>query len=339
MKQMTGFAAATTRLNGTRALRVAGVLGLAVLVANCSAGNGIDPKYGVKASPRVVAEGQAVPKGGGRYQVGKPYQVAGRTFVPAENKNYKAEGMASWYGAAFHGRLTANGEVFDRHALTAAHPTLPLPSYVRVTNMNNGRSVMVRVNDRGPFHGNRVLDVSKKTAELLDFQRLGTARVRVEYAGPADLSGSDDARLLATYREDGRNAPAPIALAMASQPAPAIATAPAPVPSHGPESVAAASYQPSVTAIPIPAPSPMLAAAPAVPASFTRGAAVAAPARPAPVRTAMVEQAATPAAMPGATTYASQRVSSTWAAVGEPMPLINPIAAASGPALAISSGR
>ena len=91
--------------------------------------------------------------------------------------------MASWYGDDFHGRLTANGEVFDMTSLTAAHPTLPIPSYARVTNVRNGKSLIVRVNDRGPYHGNRLIDVSNKAAELLEFKANGVARVRVEYVG------------------------------------------------------------------------------------------------------------------------------------------------------------
>ena len=111
--------------------------GACLLLANCAPGkfaNRFDPKYGVSSSPRVVDFDQPVPKGGGTYRVGKPYQVAGRTYVPEENTHYRAEGLASWYGDDFHGRLTANGEVFDMTSITAAHPTLPMPCYVRVTN-------------------------------------------------------------------------------------------------------------------------------------------------------------------------------------------------------------
>jgi rare lipoprotein A len=162
----------------------------------------------------VVELGERVPKGGGVYRVGKPYVVGGRTFVPEENASYRSEGLASWYGRDFHGRLTANGEVFDMESITAAHPTLPMPSYVRVTNLANKRSLIVRVNDRGPFHGNRVIDLSHKTAELLDFKSNGVARVRVEYIGRAAIEGSDDRRLAATLRH-GEPAPAPILVASA----------------------------------------------------------------------------------------------------------------------------
>lgn len=163
----------------------------------------------------MVAFGDPVPKGGGTYRVGKPYVVAGRTYVPEEDVNYRAEGMASWYGDSFHGRLTANGEVFDMTSLTAAHPTLPMPSYARVTNVSNGKSLIVRVNDRGPYHGNRLIDVSNKAAELLEFKGNGVARVRVEYVGRAPLEGSDDRQLLATLRT-GVPAPSPSMVRVAS---------------------------------------------------------------------------------------------------------------------------
>jgi rare lipoprotein A len=122
--------------------------------------------------------------------------------------NYRAEGHASWYGPDFHGRRTANGEVFDMHSMSAAHPTLPMPCYVRVTNLGNGRSIVLRVNDRGPYHGNRIIDVSVKAADMLGFSGNGTARVRVEYVARAPLEGSDDGVLMATLRH-GQPAPAP----------------------------------------------------------------------------------------------------------------------------------
>ena len=156
-----------------------------------------------------------MPKGGGTYRVGKPYMVAGQLYVPQENVNYRQEGLASWYGEDFHGRLTANGEVFDMSSLSAAHPTLPMPCYARVTNLSNGKSLIVRVNDRGPYHANRVMDVSSRAAELLGFKSSGVARVRVEYVGRAPLEGSDDRLLMATLRT-GVPAPAPSLVQMAS---------------------------------------------------------------------------------------------------------------------------
>ena len=167
-----------------------------------------ESEYGVKASPRVVEEGQAVPKGGGRYQVGKAYQVRGKWYQPKEEPGYNKTGLASWYGSAFHGRKTANGEVYDKYHLSAAHPTFPLPSYARVTNMENGTSVVVRVNDRGPFHEGRVIDVSSKTADLLDMKRTGTAKVRVQYVGKAPLEGNDMPYLMASYVTKGSRVPA-----------------------------------------------------------------------------------------------------------------------------------
>jgi rare lipoprotein A len=203
------------------ALVARGVVAVAtcLVLANCASSNKfasrVDPKYGVSSSPRVVAFGEPVPKGGGTYRVGKPYTVAGRVYVPEEDANYREEGLASWYGDDFHGRLTANGEVFDMASLTAAHPTLPMPCYARVTNLRNGKSLIVRVNDRGPYHNNRLIDVSNKAAELLEFKGNGVARVRVEYVGRAPLEGSDDRQLIATLRT-GVPAPSPSTVRIAS---------------------------------------------------------------------------------------------------------------------------
>ncbi len=129
--------------------------------------------------------------------------MRGKTYEPNRDPNYRAEGKASWYGASFHGRRTANGERFDMDALSAAHPTLPLPSYVRVTNLGNSRSIVVRVNDRGPYRGGRLIDVSLRTAKLLGFYEQGLARVRVEYVSPARLNGNDQAALAKTLTYDG----------------------------------------------------------------------------------------------------------------------------------------
>src|SRR5467141_4056018 len=140
-----------------RTARGVAAVAACLVLANCASSDKfasrVDPRYGVSTSPRVVALGEPVPKGGGTYRVGKPYVVAGRTYVPEEDVSYRAEGMASWYGDDFHGRLTANGEVFDMQGISAAHPTLPMPCYVRVTNTANRRSLIVRVNDRGPYYG------------------------------------------------------------------------------------------------------------------------------------------------------------------------------------------
>jgi rare lipoprotein A len=192
---------------GTHVLRrFGGLLSLiagGLALANC-AGNvagRVDPRYGVASSARAVQPGEPVPKGGGVYRVGKPYTVAGRIYTPDEDNQYSAVGLASWYGDDFHGRYTANGEIFDMNAISAASPTLPLPSYARVTNLNNHRSIVVRVNDRGPYVGNRLIDVSVQTAKLLGFYGQGVTKVKVEYVGRAPLKGSDDRKLAATLRD------------------------------------------------------------------------------------------------------------------------------------------
>lgn len=146
---------------------------------------------GTKLGERVIPLGQPVPKGGGRYSVGQPYQINGVWYKPREEASYDKVGVASWYGEMFHGRRTANGEIYDMERLSAASPTLPLPVYAKVTNLANGRSLIVRVNDRGPYHSNRVMDVSRRSAELLGFREKGTTRVRVQYLRPAPLDGDD----------------------------------------------------------------------------------------------------------------------------------------------------
>ena len=187
-------------------LQVLGLFALSGALSACGGLGNIDPTYGVAASPRVVVNGK-VPSGGGRYQVGKPYKIAGRWYKPKVVSSYEKTGLASWYGDAFHGRKTANGEIFNMNALTAAHPTLPLPSYVRVTNLANKRSVIVRVNDRGPFAHNRLIDLSKKTAIVLDFKKVGVAKVHIRYIGPAPLAGQDEAFLMASASNNVDKAP------------------------------------------------------------------------------------------------------------------------------------
>ncbi len=124
---------------------------------------------------------------GGVYKVGTPYQIAGDWYYPSENTRYDQKGIASWYGPNFQGRRTANGEIFDMNLITAAHPTLPMPVMAKVINLENGRSLVVRINDRGPFKKNREIDLSKRAAELLDFKQKGTIRVRVKYLRKAPL--------------------------------------------------------------------------------------------------------------------------------------------------------
>ena len=176
------------------------VTSAAALTAACSSDPPVRTVGGVSRSvfsedqygslpPRVASVN--VPKGGGGCKLGSPYKVAGRWYVPREDPNYEAYGVASWYGADFHGRRTANGEVFDANALTAAHPTMPLPCYAYVTNLDNGRTVLVRVNDRGPYVNDRIIDMSYAVAKQLGYTSRGRARVRVRYAGRAPLNGDD----------------------------------------------------------------------------------------------------------------------------------------------------
>ena len=121
-----------------------------------------------------------VPQSRGTFKVGKPYTIDGRTYTPLLPASYKESGISSWYGSEFHDKSTANGEVFDKHQLTAAHKTLPLPSVVRVTNQRNGKSAILRVNDRGPFVDTRLIDLSEASAKALGFHGQGLAPVVVE---------------------------------------------------------------------------------------------------------------------------------------------------------------
>src|ERR1041384_8005268 len=194
-------------LGDIRALRrctaLFGLVAVGLLLANCSgnvAGR-VDPRWGVASSARAVQPGEPVPKGGGVYRVGKPYTVAGRAYTPGEDNQYNTTGPASWYGDDFHGRYTANGEIFDMNSISAASPTMPLPSYARVTNLSNNKSIVVRVNDRGPYVGNIIMDVSVRTAKMLGFYGKGVTEVKVEYIGRAPLTGSDDAKLVSTLRD------------------------------------------------------------------------------------------------------------------------------------------
>nr|WP_244491067.1 septal ring lytic transglycosylase RlpA family protein [Paramesorhizobium deserti] len=242
---------------------MAGVVILGALVAACASPQPkqkakhrskeyfAESEYGVKASPRVISGSVSkMPRGGGRDQLGKPYKVKGKWYYPKEEPGYTRTGKASWYGSAFHGRLTANGEVYDMTHLSAAHPTMPLPSYARVTNLANGNSVIVRVNDRGPYAHDRVIDLSQRAAKLLDYQHHGTADVKVEYVGRAPLEGRDDAFLMASFRSGSdpvgqpasgvmiaMNGPTPTAPMPDALPMPAMASAaaaqplpPAPMP-------------------------------------------------------------------------------------------------------------
>src|SRR5437868_1659667 len=183
--------------------RSAVFIAVGLIVAGCSSAKR-DPFAGV-GSPYYSKAGP-LPKGGGHYQLGDPYEVAGVQFTPREQPNYDKVGIASWYGPQFHRRMTSNGEWFDMNDLTAAHATLPLPSYAKVTNLENGRTVVVRINDRGPFVGTRIIDLSRRSADALGYKSQGMAKVRVQYIGPAPLNDQGQ-HLAAMNRELRRGTP------------------------------------------------------------------------------------------------------------------------------------
>ncbi|MEM6495496.1 MAG: septal ring lytic transglycosylase RlpA family protein [Pseudomonadota bacterium] len=166
-----------------RAFKLLIVVGLTMVLSACSSRS----THQSNKPYRTASAAKPLPKGGGSYKLGRPYVINGIRYVPQEDPSYDREGLASWYGGKHHGRQTANGETFDVNRITAAHKTLPLPSLVRVTNLSNGRYIIARVNDRGPFVTGRIIDVSKRAAEQLGFLHDGTARVRVTYIGPAPL--------------------------------------------------------------------------------------------------------------------------------------------------------
>lgn len=182
------------------ALTAAVVVLSGIALTGCSSSSKQDPFAG-QGSPRYPGSGP-LPKGGGRQHVGQPYTIAGQKFYPREDPSYDRTGMASWYGPKFHRRMTSNGEWFDMEYLSAAHPTLPLPSYAKVTNLENNRTLVVRLNDRGPFVANRIIDLSRRAADELGFKNRGTAKVRVQYVGPAPLN--DQGQHLAAMNDELR---------------------------------------------------------------------------------------------------------------------------------------
>jgi rare lipoprotein A len=161
-----------TRFSANAATAIAGALAT-LLLAGCA-----ETEFIANTAKTVQTPAEPAPVG--RYKVGNPYQIAGQWYYPVEDYTYVETGIASWYGPGFHEKQTANGENFDQNAMTAAHRTLPLPSAVRVTNLENGRAIVLRVNDRGPFARGRIIDVSRRGAQLLGFIDQGTAKVRVE---------------------------------------------------------------------------------------------------------------------------------------------------------------
>ncbi|WP_333822591.1 septal ring lytic transglycosylase RlpA family protein [Pinisolibacter sp.] len=201
MSQPKTTAVVRTRIAVTGSVVVAA----GMLLAGCATSNTKTALLsGAEPVERVVGPHDKVTPGGGRYQVGRPYTIGGKTYYPHEDRNLDQSGVASWYGGDYHhGTKTANGEVFDRGAISAAHKTMPLPSYARVTNLTNGRSLVVRVNDRGPYVGSRIVDLSEKAADLLEMKRHGLGKVRIQYIGRAGLAGSDNRVLAATLRGPG----------------------------------------------------------------------------------------------------------------------------------------
>lgn len=193
-------------------IRILFLVSLAGLIAACSSSPDRLRSYGPGSVP-VATEGATSTRGliarsSDHQKVGRPYTVAGQTFVPRRDDNYDEVGIGSWYGPNFHGRPTANGEVFNQWDMTAAHTTLPIPSIAEVTNLENGRQVIVRINDRGPFVDDRIIDLSRAAAEALDYRARGLARVRVRYLGPAHpVDDAPDA----TYQvvENAGSAPQP----------------------------------------------------------------------------------------------------------------------------------
>jgi len=201
-------------------VRGALILGLFSLLAACSTVGGAGVRGTVAGRgedhPPVVKDPAPIVSGTMR-----PYQVRGRWYTPKEQPDYEEVGMASWYGDAFNGRPTSTGERFDMHALTAAHKTLPLPGLVEVTNLENGRRLVVRINDRGPFVDSRIIDLSREAASELGMLSQGVGRVRVRYLGRAPQQGGGT--LLRA------SAPTPRGAVPASPPVSAPVIAPAPV--------------------------------------------------------------------------------------------------------------
>lgn len=191
-----------SNLRGWRLLAL--IVVMAPVIAACATNHGhvkraafTSKEFGVAVSPRVTTA-KYPPRGGGRVMPETPYVVRGKTYKPVDGPGYVETGEASWYGQDFHGRRTANGEIFGAYYLTAASPVLPIPSYARVTNLENGRSVLVRINDRGPYLQGRVADLSYEAASLLGYVDKGSAHVQIQYVGPAPLNGDDNRMLMAS---------------------------------------------------------------------------------------------------------------------------------------------
>lgn len=256
-----------------RLARLAACAVLVALVVACgttrtprTAGGGYYPGDGPGRGtpPDVSRIADAVPRDEPiRAANSRPYEVFGQRYVPMSKRGpYSETGVASWYGRKFHGQSTATGEPYDMYGMTAAHRTLPLPSYVRVTNLSNRRTVVVRVNDRGPFVKNRIIDLSWTAAKKLDFVDDGHTRVRVDVVGPGDLQGDFDTSLA------GAPASAPDRVADARPVAPPRASLPAPVPQALPATAAPATLAQTAPDVRVAAAPPTVSEAPRVPRGF-----------------------------------------------------------------------
>ena len=230
----------------------AGFLAACSMLAACGT-----TKQAITQPPVIPPPQAAQTPEGGIYKVGNPYQIDGVWYYPAENYAYREEGIASWYGDDFHGKRTANGEKFDMNSVSAAHPTLPMPSMVKITNLDNGRELKVRVNDRGPFKSKRVIDLSRRAAQLLGYDMAGVAHVRVEIDAEESLMLKNQA-LRANPGEMPKVAAAPREVVTAT------ALAPPPMTTAAPPPAAKSKPQPkiAVAALPAPKPSTNLAGAP-----------------------------------------------------------------------------
>lgn len=225
------------KIKGARAAIIA--CSMTILLAGCA-----ETQFLIHSAKRVSQAADSDEKPGGYYKVGNPYQIEGIWYHPAEDYEYDETGIASWYGAKFHGRKTANGEDYDMNALTAAHRTLPMPSFVRVTNLENGRSLVLKVNDRGPFAKGRIIDISRRGAQLLGFQKQGTARVRVQIM--ADQSRAVAARM--QNRDQLARVGSPITVD--KLPKATVSAETLPVPSGGKESSSTVEARPEPAPIP-----------------------------------------------------------------------------------------
>jgi rare lipoprotein A len=322
------------RITSRRRIGLVSVIATLGLLAGCA-----ETQFAVDATKGGKRRGQTASsvKSQSHYRVGQPYQINGVWYYPEVDYGYDQQGVASWYGPGFHGRLTANGEVYDENDVTAAHPTLPLPSLVRVTNLENGRSIAVRLNDRGPFAGGRIIDLSRRSAQMLGIERAGIARVRVQVLESESRQlaalarqGITDVSVLAQADDAATSTPAPQLAAAtptaAVKPAVARAVSPAPVKPVQAKPVQLAQLQE-------PAPVTMTDAAPASSAPVTavmseelpplpEAAAAPEPQPPAaaaaPAASTVVPQASTVAPAAGTPAPGAQRLELTPAAPAKP---------------------